>query len=267
MVPRFKNPSLRITFCYSLGRFFIGEIFIMKNIANKQFKTIGVLGGMGAAASADFYARIVNIAQNKYKAEADNDFPPMWIYNLPVTGFDETGFVKPESVKIQMIDAIKNLTKAGSDFIVIPCNTAHYFYEEMQAAAPIPILNILEIGVKAVKDAGFFKVGLLNSQSTKLLNLYEHIFQKNHIKTVSTTDVEQARVNKIIGNVISGNQGQSDVKQLKKIINRYIRNNAQAVVLGCTELPLAFSQKDCALPLINSVDLLAKAALNFSYNL
>lgn len=232
----------------------------------KKFKTIGVLGGMGAAASADFYMQLVNIAQKKYKAEADDDFPPIWIYNLPVTGFNETGFVDPESVKNQMINANKNLAAAGSDFIVIPCNTGHYFYEEMQAVVPVPILNILEIAVKAVQEAGFSKVGLLNSQSTKLFNLYEQIFQKNHIETFSTTDLEQIQVNNIIGNVISGLQKKSDVEQLSSIVNRYKKNGVQAVVLGCTELPLTFSQKDSALPLFNTTTLLADAALSYSYN-
>jgi aspartate racemase len=239
----------------------------MSNILNKKFKTIGVLGGMGAAASADFYTQLVKIAQEKYKAEADDDFPPIWIYNLPVTGFNETGFVDPESVKNQMINANKNLAFAGSDFIVIPCNTAHYFYKEMQAAVAVPILSILEVTLKAVKDSGFTKVGLINSQSTKIFNLYEKTFQKNHIETISTTDEEQTKVNKVISNVISGLQGKSDIEQLKIIINRYKQNNIQAIVLGCTELPLAFSQKDCVLPLFNTTKLLADAALRHSYNI
>lgn len=222
---------------------------------------------MGAAASADFYMQLVRIAQKKYEAEADDDFPPIWIYNLPVTGFNETGFVDPESVKNQMINTIKHLAGAGSEFIVIPCNTAHYFYEEMQATVLIPILNILEITARAVKNAGFSKVGLVNSQSTKLFNLYEKVFQNNHIETVSTTEAEQIQVNKIISNVISGLQGKSDVEELKNVVNRYKQSGVQAIVLGCTELPLAFSQKDCELPLFNTTELLADAALRHSYNI
>lgn len=222
---------------------------------------------MGAAASADFYMQLVKIAQKKYKAEADDDFPPIWIYNLPVTGFNETGFVDAENVKNQMAGVIKKLSDVGSDFVVIPCNTAHYFYEEMQSVLPVPILNILEVTLKAVKDSAFSKVGILSSQSTKQFKLYEKVFQKNHIETVSTTDAEQIQVNKIISNVISGLQGKSDIEQLKIIIDRYKQNNAQAIVLGCTELPLAFSQKDCMLPLFNTTELLADAALRYSYNI
>lgn len=234
---------------------------------DKKLKTIGVLGGMGAAASADFYVQLVSIAQKKYKAKADDDFPPIWIYNLPVTDFDETGFADPESVKNQMINANKNLAAAGSDFIVIPCHTAHYFLREMQASTPIPILSILDVTAGAVAKAGFSKVGLLNSQSTKVFNLYEQIFKKSHIEAFSTTDLEQIQVNKIIGSVISGLQGKKGVKQLISIVHRYKKIGAQAIVLGCTELPLAFSQKDCELPLFNSTALLADAALSYSCNM
>lgn len=239
----------------------------MFKLSNKKFKTIGVLGGMGAAASADFYMRVVNIAQKKYQAEADDDFPPMWIYNLPVTGFDETGFVEPESVKNQMITAVDRLAKAGSDFVVIPCNTAHFFYKEMQATIPIPILSILEVTVKAVQDVGFSKVGLLNSQSTKHFHLYEDIFSKNNIDTLSTTDEEQQRVSQVIGHVISGTQGYNDIEQLNNIVRRFAQAGMEAVILGCTELPLAFSQKDCDLPLFNTTELLAGAALSSSYGI
>ncbi len=222
---------------------------------------------MGAAASADFYTRVVSIAQKTYHAEEDDDFPAMWIYNLPVTGFNETGFLDPESVKSQMIAAIQNLAKAGSDFIVIPCNTAHHFYKEMQASVQVPILSILEVTAKAVKDAGFSKVGLLNSQSTKQFHLYEDIFAKNNIGTLSTTDAEQQQVTQVIGHVISGTQGANEIESLNNIAKRYAQAGAQAVILGCTELPLAFSEKDCSLPLFDTTGLLAEAALKYSYNI
>ncbi|MEI6597728.1 MAG: hypothetical protein WCL22_01665 [bacterium] len=87
-------------------------------------KTIGILGGMGPAASANFYQRIVEIAQHDFGAVQDTDFPPMFLYNLPLSGFDETGFVDAEEVKKQLISGVKKLEAIGSDFIVIhaiPC--------------------------------------------------------------------------------------------------------------------------------------------------
>lgn len=228
-------------------------------------KTIGVLGGMGAAASADFYQSLVKIAQTKYHAQNDDDFPAIWIYNLPITGFDETGFVNLNSVKQQLLDSVKKLQMTGSDFIVIPCNTVHYFYKDMCQAVNIPIISILETTSSYVQKAGFKTVGLLNSQSTKQYQLYETALGKAGIKTLSTTEKEQPQVNQVIKNVIVGSQGQRDILELNKIIGQFKDKGAQAVILGCTELPLAFSQKDTDLPVFNTTDLLAEAALVFSY--
>lgn len=234
-------------------------------MAKKKFKTIGVLGGMGAAASADFYLKLVEIAQKKYHAQHDDDFPPIWIYNLPVVGFDETGFINPTSVKNQLISSAKKLEAAGSNFIIIPCNTVHYFFKEIQASIKIPFISILKITADTIKKAGYKKIGLLNSQSTKQYNLYETAFKKLGVLTNSTTESEQLKVNKVIGNVIGGLQGQKDIKNLNSIITRFKKEGAEAVVLGCTELPLAFSQKNCDLPVFDTTALLAEASLYHAY--
>lgn len=230
-----------------------------------KIKTIGVLGGMGAAATADFYSHLVAAAQKIYKAQNDDDFPPMWIYNLPIKDFDETGFVDAGSVKKQLLASVKKIESVGCDFIVIPCNTVHYFYTDMQAAIRIPILSIIEATTEAVKKKDHKKVGLLTSQSTRKYQLYEQELAKRGIEIVSALDDEQAVINRIIGRVISGGQGEGNLADLQTIIGRFERNGAGAVILGCTELPLAISQKDCELPLFSSNALLAEAALGYAY--
>ncbi len=112
-------------------------------MTNKH-KTIGVLGGMGPEASANLYSKIIKYAQYKYNAVQDFDYPPIIIYSLPLFGFDETGIVDEKLVKQQLIDGVKKLESAGCDLIIIGCNTVHIFYDEMQAAIKIPILNIVE---------------------------------------------------------------------------------------------------------------------------
>ena len=219
---------------------------------------------MGAAASADFYKQLVVITQKIYHAQNDDDFPPMWIYNLPIRDFDETGFVDTGSVKNQLVESVKKMEAVGSDFIVIPCNTVHHFYSEMQAAVDIPILNLLEATAEAVEKREFKKVGLLTSQSTRKYKLYETILANHGIAALSASDSEQQEVNKVIGNVIAGMQGAADVSAIQKVVERYLRDGAQVVVLGCTELPLAFSQTDCSVSLFSSTEVLAEAALRFA---
>lgn len=230
----------------------------------KAFKTIGVLGGMGAAASADFYARLVKIAQKEYGAKEDSDFPPLMLYNLPLSDFDETGFVDEHSVLEQLKTGLKKLDKSGVDFIVIPCNTVHKFIKEMREAVSVPIISIIESTVDALERDQRKVAGVTSSQSTRAAALYEEELSKRGIGIISATPEEQNILNSIIGSVIEGIQGDVEKNQMKKIIARIAADGADSVVLGCTELPLAITANDSTLPVYSSTDILARAALRES---
>lgn len=239
----------------------------MKRVQTKKaLKVMGVLGGMGPVASADFYRSVIEIAQRDYHAEQDIDFPAIIIYSMPVADFDETGFIDFKSVRKQLITGVRKLEKAGSDFIVIPCNTVHLFYHDMQASVHIPIISILDVTTKSIQQHGYKKAGLLNSESARQCRLYEPAFADQGIVAVSTTETEQKDVNRAILHVMSGTQGKEDIARLQAIINRFAGEGAQVVVLGCTELPLAISSGDIDLPLFSSSALLAEAAVRYAYS-
>ncbi len=230
-----------------------------------QKKTIGILGGMGPSASADFYRALVDIAQREYNAEQDTDFPAMHLYNLPLSGFDETGFADPDTVCTQLVRAAKILEGAGSDFIVMACNTVHAFYEDMLRAIHIPIVSIIDEVVARTQRDGFASVCLLTSESTRNYQLYEKAFARQGIKAVVASDNEQKTLNRIIHRVMGGLQGAEDVELLRSIVKRHEHEGAEAIVLGCTELPLSIKQEDIHLPLLSSTDILAHAALARAY--
>ena len=229
-----------------------------------KYKNIGILGGMGAAASADFYRELVGILQKEHHAEQDSDFPPMFIYNLPLTGFDETGFANEALVKKQLLVGVQKLENAGSDFVVIPCNTVHHFEKDMREAITAPLLSIIEATVDEVEHRKFKKVGLLTSQSTRKYGLYETGLRKRGIDFLSVTDEEQKEINAVIHHVIGGTHGIQEVLDLHAVISRLQNEGAEAIILGCTGLPLAISQEQCPIPLLNSTHILAKAAIEYS---
>ena len=235
------------------------------DINNNCKKTIGILGGMGPVASMNLYKKIIYIAQKKYKAKLNYQFPPMVIYNLSLIGLNETGLVKPELVKNQLINGAKVLEKAGSDFIIIACNTVHYFYPNIQKVINIPVLNMIEETLKKVQSGNYKIAGLLATESTNNLQLYQKMFEKNDIRILSVNFKQQKIINKVIYNVMSGKQGESDKIFLKKIINALIRQGAECIVLGCTELPLAIFQDDSMVKLFNSTEIIATAAPQYSY--
>ena len=230
----------------------------------KNNKTIGVLGGMGPGASASLYNKIIEYSQYKHGAVQDVDYPPIIIYSLPLVGFDETGIVDEMLVKDQLIRGVKKLESAGCDMIIIACNTVHVYYEEMQAAVNIPILNIIEKTRERVIKSGYKKVGLLASESTNKLQLYQKKFSKIDIEILSSNKSQQNVINNVIEHVMGGNQGVEDVIVLKGIIRDYLKQGAEAVILGCTEIPLAINQVDTDTELFDASKAIVELSVDYS---
>lgn len=217
---------------------------------------------MGPLASSNLYYNLIELAQNKFNADQDHDFPAIFIYSLPLEGFDETGFVNSESVKKQLISGVKKLEKSGSEFIIIACNTVHYFYKDMQEAINIPILSIVTESTKLVREAGYNKIGLLSSQSTKELKIYPKELRKFKIETITTNDFQQGLINDVILKIMSGKYGKTEKEVLKDIIENLVAKGAQAILLGCTELPLVINQKDINnIEIFDSTKIITESAL------
>ncbi|MEX0917761.1 MAG: amino acid racemase [Candidatus Paceibacterota bacterium] len=236
----------------------------MSQLVNPN-KSIGVLGGMGPAATAEFFHLLVKYAQELHGAVQDTDFPAMFIYNLPLSGFDETGVCDEELVKTQLVAGIKELSKFDCGLICIPCNTVHIFFEEMQAATPVPIVSIVEAVIDEVVLLECGKVGILSSETTRTTGLYESALTRRGIEYVSVSELEQEKINEVIHRVMSGRQDETDISSLLSICARMEKEGVEALVLGCTELPLAFNQKNITLPVVSSLDALAKAVLGRVY--
>ncbi len=231
----------------------------------KHKKTIGILGGMGPLASSNLYYNLIELAQKKFNAKQDHDFPAIFIYSLPLEGFDERGFVNPLSVKKQLISGVKKLEKSGSEFIVIACNTVHYFYNDMQRAIDVPILSIIKESSRIVRGAGYSKIGLLSSQSTKDLRIYQEELKKSKIETIITNNVQQGMINDVVLRVMSGKYGETEKGILKGIIENLAAKGAQAILLGCTELPLVISQEDVNnIEIFDSTQIITESALSKS---
>ncbi|MCC6448132.1 MAG: amino acid racemase [Chitinophagaceae bacterium] len=231
----------------------------------KDKKIIGILGGMGPAATVNFFDDIVKISQEKYGAEQDTDFPIVYLYNTALEGFNETGFEDMDLVKKQLINDVKKLAGWGADFIVMPCNTVHYFIDDLRASINIPILSIIESTIAEVNKMQYKKVGIISSASTRHLGLYENKLKDEKIMCIVANEDEQSLLDKVILSVMSGKQGEMEKEILKNIIKRMGNDGAEVVILGCTELPLAININDSDLPLLNTIKILAENAVDYSF--
>lgn len=227
----------------------------------KLKKTIGILGGMGPEASAYFYNLLISLAHKKYHAVQDIDFPPVLIYNLTLFGFDETGITDKDLVEEQLVNGVQKLENGGSDFIIIACNTVHVFYNSMRKSVNVPILSIVDETVDTICQRGYKCVGVISSESTNKLGLYRDKLEARGVVSLTVTAEQQKDLNKIILHIMAGEHTEADTRVMTDIINNLASQGAEAVVLGCTELPLAVRSEDVSLPLLNSNEIIVDKAL------
>jgi len=226
-------------------------------------KVIGILGGMGPEATADFFAKVVASSP----AKCDQDHLRIIIDNNPKIP-DRTQAIlnANESPLPTLVKTAKNLEKAGVDFIVIPCNTAHYFYEDLIREISIPILHMIREVVNAVKASlpKCKRVGLLATTGTTTSNLYQKDFQKEGIEVITPDAQSQAEVMDAILRIKAGQAKNRARKQLIKAGNLLIERKAEALILGCTDIPVVIKTTDFAVPVFDSNIVLAEATVKFA---
>ncbi|MAG47114.1 aspartate racemase [archaeon] len=224
-------------------------------------KIIGVLGGMGPESTAIFYHELIIQCQKQYKAKYDEDYPEIFIYNLPIP--DVVNNLKsPKETSNILTKGTKKLESIGVNFIVMPCNTAHYFYEHLKEKISIPFLSITEETAKKVKSRKYKKVGLLATTTTIKNKIYNKDFEKLGIEIISPEN--QTKVTKVIMNILAGKKLEKDKKILKEVIQKLKSNGAQAIILGCTDIPILLSQKDVNTEIFDTVEILAESTIKFA---
>lgn len=233
------------------------------NMENTKNKIIGVLGGMGPESTAIFYQAVIKQCQKQYGAQYDQDYPEIFIYNLPIP--DVVGGLKrPEETLDTLIRGARKIESIGVDFIVMPCNTAHYFYPSMAKSISIPFICIFLATAKKIKISGFKKVGFLATETTIKYKSFDKDFEKNSIELIFPDQIDQDKLMQIILNILAGKKLDDDKEQMKQIINKMKQNGAEAVVLACTDLPLLLKQDDADIPVFDTVEILAEATVQYA---
>ena len=225
-------------------------------------KKLGILGGMGPAASAEFVNRL--IAQTS--ASCDQDHIPFVLWSDPRVPDRSTSLRNKDDLPLSwLLNGIQGLKSAGCNCIVIPCNTAHFWFDEMkkQASWNSKIIHIVELQDVNVTNS---TIGIIGTQATIELGLYQYKLNKLGWNCITPTKEEMDTLVQPAINLIKANNNEAAQPLIMTVVNRLIDSGAKAVVLGCTELPLAVKQtEEKGIPLINSIDCLVKSAL-IEYN-
>jgi len=223
-------------------------------------KIIGILGGMGPEATIDLFYKIIKFTP----AEKDQDHLKIIIDNNPKIP-DRTAAIlgKGKDPLPALRKTAKNLEKAGADFIIIPCNTAHYFLHSIQESVKIPILNMIEETAKETrgKIPLIQKVGLLASTGVYETKIYHQNFKKFNIEVISPEKKDKEKIMKVIYAVKAGDLSEEVKKNIISIAQKLIDKGSEAIIAGCTEIPLILKEGDVSVPIIDPTQILAKAAI------
>jgi aspartate racemase len=224
---------------------------------------LGVLGGMGPLAGAAFAMRLVALTP----ATRDQDHIPTLLHNDPRIPDRSDARMRggPDPLPY-MLAGLRRLQAAGASLVAIPCNTAHLWYDQLAAAASVPVLHIVDAVVQDLRGMGIVRgcIGLMGTPATLALGLYQDRLRRHGYRCIvpDEDDIERGCVAPI--RAVKANQPAAALAPAAECARRLRARGADAVVLGCTELPLALPHGHRAqldVPLTDSIDALARAAI------
>ena len=229
-------------------------------------KTIGLIGGMSWESSLEYY-RIINETIKKELGGLHSARSIMYSVDFEkIEPLQDKG--RWQELTEIMTSCAKKLEKAGADFIIFCTNTMHKTADEVQKNITIPILHIADVTAKSIKEKGLKSAGILGTKFTMEQDFYkERLINKYGIGVVIPTAEERDIIHKVIYNELClGKIEHSSKGRYKKIINNLIENGAEGIILGCTEIPLLIKQEDFTIPIFNTTEIHAKAAVDYALN-
>jgi aspartate racemase len=197
---------------------------------------IGILGGMGTQAGLDFCNKLAKLNKGK----VDQKYPLFLLYNKSNVPGRPQNINKYNKVLKSLIKGCLLLQRSGCKFIVIPCNTAHYWYSDLNKKIKIPIVNMpkavyLNTRKLCKKNS---RIGILATEGTLKTGVYNNFFDKNFNLVHPKKSLQLKNVNKAIRLVKMGKIKDAE-KCIKPAINFLIKEKCKKIILGCTELPIA----------------------------
>jgi aspartate racemase len=214
-------------------------------------KTLGVLGGMGPAATLDFLAKLQ--AATPVSREQDHlrvlvDINPH-VPDRNVEGSD------PGPVLAAMAAGLRD---AGAQVLAIACNTAHAYARQVEASG-LPLVDMLQTAGQAALDLGAQRVGVLGTGLA--LSLYRDRLHHQGLEVIILDDHEQVEFMALLYRIKAGDLGQGSRETMAALAHRLVGKGAGAIIAGCTEVPLVMTASDLAVPFIDATTALAKACV------
>lgn len=219
-----------------------------------QRNKVGIIGGLGYISTAEYYRKIIEKSMDYTKS---NDYPELLITSLNMT--DILDFIEREAYEQltwYLYRCVQTLKKAGADFAIIASNTPHIVFDKLSRMSPIPLISIIDVTIDAITRCGYKNV-LLTGTAFTMRNPFYKIKLISH--GINCTVPDNAEID-VIHNTIFPELENGIVNEQKKvdfiaICEKYAASGVEAVILGCTELPLLLKDGDISIPVINTMEL------------
>jgi aspartate racemase len=226
-------------------------------------KTIGLIGGTTWHSTIEYY-RIINETVKEKLGKSHSARCILYSINFEETVVQNQG--RWDVISKSFIDITKKLENAGADFLIICANTMHKIADDIENNANIPIIHIADVTAEKIIERGLSKVGLLGTSYTMEEDFYkERLKEKFNIETIIPEKNERDLINKIILNELTqGKIIQSSKQRYLEIIENLIDKKAEGIILGCTEIPLLIKKDNVDIPIFDTTEIHAKAAVEYA---
>lgn len=224
-------------------------------------KTLGILGGMGPMATVTLFKKVISMT----RANCDQDHIHQIIdSNTQIP--DRTSYIlgKGEDPAPYLVESALRLEKMGADFIIMPCNTAHYFYERITQSIGIPLLNMVELTAKFSFDTcgSSAKMDLLATDGTCSSGVYDKYFKLQNMELVKPEPDFQKLIMDFIYGIKKGSD--ADIDKLINAVQNLRDKGAQTFILGCTELSFAKDEYGLKGNFIDPLSVIAQRSVEYA---
>jgi len=225
---------------------------------------MGVLGSISAQATIDFEARVHRCAQRLIPQDWNRGYPPMVVWyhrELPMRRGDDGQPLEPRQIDPQLVEAAARLASLV-DFVVVPCNSAHVGLAELREAARRPVLSMIDVVLDDVVRRKCRRVGVLGARGAP--RPYVDGLRERGVACELIDAALQQRLDAGIRALMEGREGKDEREAARDAVGVLRARGVDAVVLGCTEIPLLLGDASEEPDLVNPAALLAEAAVRFA---
>jgi aspartate racemase len=216
-------------------------------------RVLGVLGGMGPAATLDFLGKL----QALTPAERDQDHIRVIVDINPQVPDRNDPFARPGPVLAEMAGGLQG---AGAQVLAIACNTAHVHADLISRASGLPLVDMIETASRAARDTGARRAGVLGTRDA--VRLYHEYIAAQGMGLVTLPRDDQARFMDLLARIKAGDVGPAVREGMAQLADVLVREGAGAVIAGCTEVPLVLDPGDVRAPLIDAGEELARRCVS-----